>query len=57
MGWDLLMGESKKQMSLNVIQSRNTIGEKQELFAGIFYLYSVETDFNEQEWWPLSPIT
>ncbi len=50
MGWDLLMGESKKQMSLNVIWDRNTIGKKRELFRGILYLYSVETDFNEQEW-------
>ncbi len=49
MVWDLLMGESKKQMSLNVIQDRNTLREGRTIHIGFSYWYSVETDFNEHK--------
>ncbi len=41
------MGESKKQMSLYVIEDSNTIGKT--IHIRILYWYSVQTDFNEQE--------
>ncbi len=58
MRWDLLMGESKKTDVIKCdLRPKCNRRETRTIHIRILYLYSVETDFNEQEWHPLSPIT
>ncbi len=51
MRWDLLMGESKKTDVIKCdLRQKHNRRETRTIHIWILCLYSVETDFNEQEW-------